>query len=298
MTEAKGKIALAGGTGFIGNDFRLRFERLGYDVVDISRRPGHVAWNDAEGIVQALEGAELLINLAGRTVNCRYNADNREQILRSRIETTRMLGEAAQACAVPPKLWINSSTAPIYRHAEDRPMTEEDGEIGAGFSVDVAKAWEEAFFGFRLPQTRQVALRIAIALGPNGGVMTPYLNLVRYGLGGAQGSGRQMFSWIHVEDVFRIVRFVQERERIEGVLNAAAPHPVPNRELMRALRAAMGRKLGLPAPRPMLELGAWLLRTETELILKSRWVVPDRLTKEGFEFMYPTLDRALKQILS
>lgn len=298
MTARRSKIVLAGGTGFIGNDFRDRFERLGYEVVDISRRPGHVAWEDAAGMAKALEGAEALINLAGRTVNCRYHAKNREQILRSRLETTTKLGQAVAACAAPPKLWINSSTATIYRHAEDRPMTERDGELGVGFSVDVAKAWEEAFFAFRLPRTRQVALRIAIALGPNGGVMTPYLNLVRFGLGGAQGPGSQMFSWIHVEDLFRIVRFVQEREEIEGVLNAAAPHPVTNRELMRTLRAATGRRFGLPAPRPMLELGAWLLRTETELILKSRWVVPDRLTQFGFEFKYNTLDQALRQILS
>ncbi|TLS50723.1 TIGR01777 family protein [Paenibacillus antri] len=291
------KIVLAGGTGFIGNDFRRRFELLGYAVVDISRRPGHVSWDDEAGIAKALEGAETLINLAGRTVNCRYHAKNREEIVRSRTETTAILGRAVAACAVPPKLWINSSTATIYRHAEDRPMTETDGEIGEGFSVEVAKAWEKAFFDFRPSHTRQVALRIAIVLGPNGGVMTPYLNLVRFGLGGAQGSGNQMFSWIHVEDLFRIVRFVQENERIEGVLNASAPHPVTNRELMRTIRNAMGRRFGLPASRPMLELGALLLRTETELILKSRWVVPGRLTKEGFEFRYGTLKEALKAIL-
>ncbi|WP_309122600.1 TIGR01777 family oxidoreductase [Paenibacillus sp.] len=292
------KVVLAGGTGFIGNDFRRRFELLGYTVVDISRRPGHVSWDDAAGIAKALEGADALINLAGRTVNCRYNAKNREEILISRTETTALLGRAVAACAAPPKLWINSSTATIYRHAEDRPMTEADGEIGEGFSVEVAKAWEKAFFAFRLPHTRQVALRIAIALGPNGGVMTPYLNLVRFGLGGAQGSGNQMFSWIHVEDLFRIVRFAQENERIEGVLNASSPHPVTNRVLMRTIREAMGRKFGLPASRPMLELGALMLRTETELILKSRWVVPDRLMKEGFEFRYGTLKEALKNILS
>jgi len=294
----KRKAVLAGGTGFIGNDFRRRFRELGYDVVDISRRPGHVSWDDPTGIAKALEGADVLINLAGRTVNCRYNAKNREEILRSRTETTAVLREAAASCSAPPKLWINSSTATIYRHAEDRPMTEADGDIGTGFSVDVAKAWEAAFFAGELPRTRRAALRIAIVLGPNGGVMTPYANLVRFGLGGAQGSGKQMFSWIHVEDLFRIVRFLMENERLEGVFNAAAPHPVSNRELMRSLRSAMGRKLGLPAARWMLEVGAWLLRTETELILKSRWVVPDRMTKEGFEFRYGRLDDALNDILA
>ena len=293
-----GNVVLAGGTGFIGNYFRERYEAEGYEVAMISRRPGHVSWDDREGIVRTLNGADLLINLAGRSVNCRYGEKNREEILRSRTETTALLGEAIGACGEPPRLWINSSTATIYRHAEDRPMTEEDGEIGSGFSVDVAKAWEDAFFRFRLPKTRQVALRIAIVLGPEGGVMTPYVNLVRFGLGGVQGTGRQMFSWIHVEDLFRIVRFVESRDDLSGVFNASAPEPVTNRELMRLLRQALGRRVGLPAKRWMLEIGAWFLRTETELVLKSRWVLPARLRREGFEFRYGKLEDALSDIVA
>jgi len=291
------KVVIAGGTGFIGNDFRARFERLGYEVVVISRKPPHVSWDDAPGLIRALEGAELLINLAGRSVNCRYNQTNREHIMRSRTETTGALGRAALACSRPPALWINSSTATIYRHAVDRPMTESTGEIGSGFSVEVAKAWEESFFSFQLPRTRQVALRIAIVLGPNGGVMTPYVNLARAGLGGAQGGGTQWFSWVHIEDLFRIVRFVESRTDLSGVFNASAPHPVTNREQMRLIREALGRRFALPAPRWLLEAGALLLRTETELVLKSRWVLPERLLQEGFRFRFETLDEALRDIL-
>lgn len=192
---------------------------------------------------------------------------------------------------------INSSTATIYRHAEDRPMTEEIGDIGSGFSVEVAKAWEEAFFAFKLPVTRQIALRIAIVLD-DGGVMAPLRNLVRFGLGGAQGSGRQQFSWIHLEDLFQIVRFLQEHPELDGVFNASAPHPVTNRELMASLRGAMGVPVGLPAPRWLLELGARLIRTETELVLKSRWVLPERLQRAGFHFHYDTLDKALHEIIA
>ncbi|MFC0214800.1 TIGR01777 family oxidoreductase [Paenibacillus chartarius] len=291
------KIVLAGGTGFIGQYLQDRFRELGYEVVVISRRPGHVSWQDADAILAALEGAELLVNLAGKSVNCRYNASNREQILTSRTKTTEILGRALLLCTNPPPLWLNSSTATIYRHAEDRPMTEATGEIGSGFSVDVAASWERAFFAFELPRTRQVALRIAIVLGESGGVMIPYMNLVKFGLGGVQGSGRQKFSWIHVEDVFGIIRFLQEHEHIRGVINCSAPNPVSNRELMQLLRESMGRSFGLPAARWMLELGAFFLRTETELILKSRWVVPERLLQEGYRFRYERLEQALKAIV-
>lgn len=290
------KVVLAGGTGFVGQDFAQRFKRLGYEVFIISRQSGHIAWEDRAGIVQALEGAELLINLAGKSVNCRYTEENRRIILESRTQTTRILGESVLACNNPPKLWINSSTATIYRHAEDRPMTEQDGEIGTGFSVDVATAWEQAFFEFSLPSTRQIALRIAIVLG-NGGVMEPLTNLVRFRLGGSQGSGRQQFSWIHIEDLFRMVIYLQEHSHLEGVFNASSPHPVTNRQLMAALRQQLNVGWGLPSPRWMLEFGARIIRTETELVLKSRWVIPERLEHEGFVFTYNTLDTALAEIL-
>lgn len=291
------KVVLAGGTGFVGQDFAQRFKKLGYEVLIISRQPGHIAWEDRAGIIGALEEAEMLINLAGKSVNCRYTDENRKVILESRTRTTRILGEAVLACNHPPELWINSSTATIYRHAEDRPMTEKEGEIGSGFSVDVAKAWEQAFFEFSLPSTRQIALRIAIVLG-EGGVMVPMTNLVRFGLGGSQGAGTQQFSWIHIEDLFRMVIYLQEHPHLNGVFNASSPHPVTNRELMASLREQMGVRIGLPSPRWMLELGARFIQTETELVLKSRWVIPERLEREGFTFTYGTLDTTLAEILN
>ncbi|MNJ35717.1 Epimerase family protein [compost metagenome] len=176
-------------------------------------------------------------------------------------------------------------------------MTEERGEIGTGFSVEVAKAWEKAFFSFKLPATRQAALRISIVLGDRGGVMTPYKNLVRFGLGGVQGSGNQRFSWIHIEDIYGIISFLQAREDLSGVFNCASPNPVTNRELMSEMRRAMNRSFGLPSPKWLLELGAIMIQTETELILKSRWVIPERLEREGYKFKFPYLDQTLCNIL-
>ncbi len=293
----KKKIVIAGGTGFIGQYFEEKLTSLGYEVIIITRRSDQLIWTDQAGIVKALEDAEMLINLAGKSVNCRYNEKNKKEILHSRTETTQLLGKALLACKNPPSLWINSSSATIYRHAEDRPMTEASGEIGTGFSVDVAKAWEKSLFTFQLPQTRKVALRIAIVLGEDGGVMEPYQNLVRYGLGGVQGSGNQMFSWIHIEDVLRIIFFLQKNKELDGIFNCSAPQPITNQEFMRQLRKKMDRKIGFPSPKWILEMGAVFMRTETELILKSRWVVPERLEKEGFHFRFETIGKALQQIL-
>lgn len=291
------KVVIAGGTGFIGQYFERKFTDMGYDVAIISRNSPYIKWENKDEIIQALENAEMLINLAGKSVNCRYNQKNREEILNSRVKTTKILGEAINACQNPPRLWINSSTATIYRHAEDRPMTEENGEIGTGFSVNVAKEWEQAFFSFECPKTRQIALRISIVLGDDGGVITPYKNLVKFGLGGVQGSGNQMFSWIHIEDLFNIILFLNKREDLNGVFNCASPNPITNREFMTSLRKKMNKTIGLPSPSWLLELGAIFIRTETELVLKSRWVIPERLEMSGYQFTYPTIDKALTDIL-
>lgn len=291
------KVVIAGGTGFIGQYLAKEFLANGYAVMVISRQSGHISWQDQAGIVAALNEAELLINLAGRTVDCRYNEKNKKEILESRTQTTKILGDAIAQCKTPPSLWLNSSTATIYRHAEDRPMTEAKGELGEGFSVSVAKAWEEVFFSFALPETRQVALRIAIVLGKGGGVIIPYISLVQYGLGGYQGDGNQMFSWIHLTDLYRITLFVKEHEGITGAINCAAPNPVKNKELMSIFRKKVGNKFGLPMPKWLLKIGAALIGTETELVLKSRWVLPRRLQDEGFIFQYPHLDSALDNIL-
>jgi len=292
------KIVIAGGTGFTGQYFTKKFKALGYEVFIISRQQQHINWNNTAEIVEALEGAEMLINLAGKSVDCRYNEKNKQEIYDSRIETTKTLGEALLKCSNPPELWINSSTATIYRHAEDRPMTESTGEIGAGFSVNVATNWEKAFFDFHLTKTRQVALRMAIVLGKDGGVVKPLKNLVRFGLGGKQGKGNQMFSWIHIEDLFNIIVFLQKQKTLSGVYNTAAPNPVNNKMLMELLRKEMNVKFGLPSPGWLLKFGAIIIKTETELILKSRWVVPEKLLKAGFQFTYSSIDKALHNILN
>ncbi|MGZ3853103.1 MAG: TIGR01777 family oxidoreductase [Flavisolibacter sp.] len=292
------KIVLAGGTGFLGSFLASRFKTAGYEVIIISRNTGHVLWKDKEGIIDALNGADMVINLAGKSVDCRYNEKNRREILESRIGTTKTIGEAIQKCSFPPKVWINSSTATIYRHAEDRPMTEATGEIGSGFSVNVATQWEKSFFDFELPGTRKVALRMAIVLGKEGGAMQPLKKLAQLGLGGKQGKGTQMFSWIHIEDVYEIMMFVRQHENLDGVLNCSSPNPVTNEVFMQALRKPLKQRIGLPTPEWLLKIGAVVIRTETELILKSRWVVPDRLIKAGYNFHFPRLENALINLLA
>ncbi|NQW88203.1 MULTISPECIES: epimerase [unclassified Frigoribacterium] len=312
-------IVLAGASGFIGQHLAAAFRAEGARVSLIGRHGPDASWGDTAGITALLEGADLLVNLAGKSVNCRYGPENRAEIVRSRVETTRELKEAVLACTAPPRVWMNSSTATIYRHAEDRPMTESDGEIGSGFSVDVATAWEAEFFSGELPATRRVALRMAIVLG-DGSALVPLMNLVRVGLGGPQfdgpwpatrarlaagtyhhegrGGGRQKFSWIHVDDVLGAIRFARADSSVEGPLNLSSPNPSDNRTVMRTLRRVLGVPFGLPAWRWMLELGTAVLRTETELVLKSRWVLPERLVDGGYEFVHPHLDEALKSIVA
>ncbi len=296
-TLAMRKIVIAGGTGFVGQYLSERFQTLGYQVIVIGRRQGNILWTDRSGISDALENAEMLINLAGKSVNCRYNEKNKAEIFSSRTKTTTILGELIAGCTNPPKLWLNSSTATIYRHAEDRPMTESSGEIGTGFSVDVAKLWEKTFFDFKLEKTRQVALRMAIVLGEDGGVILPFKNLVRAGLGGIQGNGQQYFSWIHIEDLFQIILFLKDHADMDGVVNCAAPHPVTNKTFMVTFRQVMNCKIGLPSPKWLLEIGAAFIGTETELLLKSRWVLPEKLENSGFTFRFPSISSALQDIL-
>jgi uncharacterized protein (TIGR01777 family) len=292
------KIILAGGTGFVGKYLEKKFSAAGYQVLIISRQPSSIQWGQQEKIIEALEGSDVLINLAGKSVNCRYTQANKEEIMNSRTQTTRELGEAILQCKNPPALWINSSTATIYRHAEDHAQTESTGEIGKGFSVNVATAWEKSFFDFKLPITRQAALRIAIVLGKNGGVIGPYTNLVKRGLGGKQGNGRQMFSWLHIEDLYRIILLIKENPMYHGIFNCASPSPVTNAVLMQTFRELMRPVISLPAPKWMLKMGSFMIGTETELVLKSRWVVPEKLLGLGFKFEYPELKDALKEILN
>jgi uncharacterized protein (TIGR01777 family) len=292
------KVVIAGGTGFVGKYLTQKFTASGYEVIIISRQQQQVQWHDENAIITALENAELLINLAGKSVDCRYNEKNKKEIYDSRIDTTNILGNALLQCKNAPGCWINSSTATIYRHAEDRPMTESSGEIGKGFSVNVAGNWEKSFFSFQLPATRQVALRMAIVLGKEGGVVPKIKNLVRFGLGGKQGNGRQMFSWIHIEDLYQVIIFLAMDKNLNGVFNTAAPKPVTNAKLMGSFRRAMKMPVGIPTPKWLLKFGAILIKTETELVLKSRWVIPERLLQAGFLFTYVGIDEALNEILN
>lgn len=290
-------VVIAGASGFIGKYLRGRFERDGWAVRTIGRSDGNDAqWNDDGAITKALYGAELLVNLAGRSVSCRYNAKNRAEILQSRVSTTATLGRAIERCTTPPSTWLNASTGTIYRHAEDRPQTERDGELGSGFSVDVAHAWEAELAAAPTPVTRKIPLRISIVLGPGGGVMTPFANLARIGLGGRMGKGSQKFSWVHAEDLYRTVAFLHLRADVMGPVNVASPDVVDNRELMRLVRRAYGARLGLPTPAWLLKMGAVLIRTEAELVLKSRWVHPQKLLDAGFMFKHPELGPALLDI--
>lgn len=282
-------------------------------------RRGPALWGDTPAISAVLDGAALVINLAGKSVNCRYTERNRTEIIRSRVETTRELGQAIAACSNPPELWLNSSTATIYRHADDRPMTESTGEIGTGFSVGVATAWEDEFFRSATPRTRKVALRMAIVPG-DGSALIPLLRLARFGLGGPQldgrwfstrarrdagvfheyrpTHGRQKFSWIHIDDVLGAIRFLRDHEQIDGAINLSSPHPSDNAAVMAAIRRSIGVPFGIPAPRFVLEAGTAVIRSETELVLKSRWVLPERLDAEGYEFLHPHLEPAIAEIVA
>ena len=318
MTLGTDRIVIAGASGFIGQYLARELRRQGSRVQVIGRQGADASWDDPAAIVDLLEGAALLVNLAGKSVNCRYTAVNREEILRSRVETTRRLAEAIRDCREPPALWINSSTATIYRHADDRPMTESTGELGDGFSVGIAKVWEEAFFEGDLPATRRVALRMAIVLG-DGGALVPLMALTRFGLGGAQldgpwfstaarrtagtfhqfrsRGGSQKFSWVHLADVLGVIRFLRSHPEISGVVNVSSPNPDDNRIVMQTLRDMLGIPFGLPAPRWMLELGSAVIRSETELVLKSRWVLPERLIEAGYIFEYSELRPAIRSIV-
>ena len=312
------RLTIAGGSGFMGRAIRASYAADGADIRTIGRAGADTTWDDPDGLARAVQGADILVNLAGKSVNCRYGPANRDEILRSRVATTRALAEAVARASEPPPVWFNASTATIYRHAEDHPMTESTGELGEGFSVGVARAWEDAFFEPELSATRRVALRTAIVLG-DGSALIPLLRLAQVGMGGphldgrwpasaarrragtyhalgARG-GRQHFSWVHLDDVVGSLRFLADRADIAGVVNVTSPNPTDDATLMRTIRHVLGVPFGMPLPRWALELGSAAIRTETELVLKSRWVLPERLLEAGYRFRYPDLESALRQIV-
>ena len=307
------KVIIPGGSGQVGTILARALVGDGHEVVVLSRRPAGAPWRvvawDARTLgkwASELEGADVIINLAGRSVNCRYTPENRRAIIESRVHSTRIVGEAIARASRPPAVWLQASTATIYAHRYHAPNDEITGILGGletdapdtwRFSIDVATAWERTLEEAAVPRTRKVKLRSAVTMSPDpGGVLDVLVGLVRCGLGGRAGDGRQFVSWIHDEDFIRAIYFLIEHDALEGPVNLAAPHPVRNTEFMRALREAWGIRFGLPATRWMLEIGALFLRTETELILKSRRVVPGRLAQHGFTFGFPMWPEAARNL--
>jgi uncharacterized protein (TIGR01777 family) len=307
------KIVIPGGSGQVGTILARHFHAAGHAVVVLSRAPGRAVWRvvlwDAQTRgpwASELDGADVVINLAGRSVNCRYTPTNRREIIESRVRSTQVVGEAIAACARPPRVWLQAGTATIYAHRYDAPNDERTGVLGGNepnapdtwkFSIDVATSWEKALDAAHTPHTRKVALRSAMTMSPDrGGVFDVLLGLVRRRLGGRSGDGRQFVSWVHEVDFIAAIEFLIRHDELSGPVNVSAPEPLPNAEFMRALREAWGVRLGLPAARWMIELGARALRTESELVLKSRRVVPGRLLEAGFVFGFPAWPDAARDL--
>jgi uncharacterized protein (TIGR01777 family) len=305
------RIILAGGSGFLGQALASHFQEHGFDVVILTRSPGQHARAGRQMLWDArtpgpwtleLEGAAAVVNLTGKSVNCRYTERNRQEILGSRLNSTRVIGRAIGLCTQPPAVWLNASTATVYRHTfdnawDERGPTESSAEAKDRFSVEVAWAWEQALNESSTPRTRKIALRMAMVLGLAKNSVFPMLRrLASLGLGGKMGSGRQFVSWIHETDFCRAVKWLISHDSLNGSVNITAPSPVPNAEMMRHLRRVCHVPFGLPAANWMLQVGAFLLRTETELILKSRRVIPGRLLESGFDFQVPTIREAFEKL--
>ncbi|MEY2497360.1 MAG: uncharacterized protein QOD12_916 [Verrucomicrobiota bacterium] len=309
------KIVIPGGSGQVGQLLARAFVKEGHDVVILSRqcearKAGRIVLWDARTMGEwctEFEGADVVINLAGKSVNCRYNPENRREIIQSRVASTEVVGEAIMRARRPPRLWLQAATATIYAHRYDAAHDEVSGVLARDddevpdtwrFSLDVATKWERAFNqSGNLPRTRKVLLRCAVIMSPDGGgIFDVLLGLVRRRLGGRSGDGRQYVSWIHDADFIRAIHWLIEHEHLRGAVILASPHPLPNAEFMRALRAAWGTRMGLPAPKWMLEIATFFMRTESELVLKSRRVVPGRLLRDGFEFAFPDWEEAARDL--
>lgn len=302
----KNKLIIAAGTGFLGNVLIQHFKNKFEEIVILTRGKSeiknqikYVNWNakSFSGWEKELENVDVVINLAGKSVDCRYTKKNKAEILASRIDSTKILNEAILQCENPPKHFINSSTATIYSHSEDKEMDEYTGEIGNDFSMNVAKTWEKTFYEVETPKTLKTAIRTSIVLGKNGGGFIPLKKLTLFGLGGKNGNGSQFVSWIHEKDFSKAVEFIIEKE-LSGSINVVSPKPIRNKEFMKKLQKAIGIPFGLPISKSLLEFGAKIIKTEIELVLKSRNVIPKRLTENGFEFEFGDLDKTFKNLLS
>lgn len=301
----KNKLIIAAGTGFLGNVLIDHFKNEYEQIVILTRNKPkfqnnvrYINW-DAKtltGWEKELENADVIINLTGKSVDCRYTEKNKAEILNSRIENTKILNEAVLQCKNPPKHYLNSSTSTIYIHSEKKKMTEENGDIGNDFSMTVAKKWEEEFFKTKTPNTKKTALRTSIVLGKNGGAFIPLKRLTQFGFGGKQGNGNQFINWIHELDFARAIDFIIHKE-LEGKINIVSPQPIKNKEFIKKLQKAIKIPFGIPTPKPILKLGAKIIGTESELVLKSRNVIPEILMQNGFQFEYPNIENTFKNLL-
>ena len=299
------KLIIAAGTGFLGQVLVKHFKDKFEEIVILTRGNTKIEdgikylnWNAKTfcGWEKEFENATVLINLTGKSVNCRYTKENKKEILLSRIESTKILIKAILNCQNPPKHFLNSSTSTIYRFSLDKEMDEINGEIGNDFSMNVAQSWEKAFFKTETPKTIKTALRTSIVLGKHGGAFIPLKTLAKFGFGGQQGKGNQFISWIHETDFARAINHIIERE-MTGVVNIVSPKPIENRNFMALLRKAVKVPFGIPINETLLKLGAILIRTEPELVLKSRNVIPKKLQQNGFQFEFNTLEKALKNLV-
>jgi uncharacterized protein (TIGR01777 family) len=313
MTAFQLKVVIPGGSGQVGTMVARELTALGHEVVILSRQPATaryrtVRWDGVSlgGWQQEIDGCDVVVNMAGRSVNCRYTERSRHEILGSRVASTRVIGQAIGNARRPPRLWLQAGTATIYSHRFDAPNDEFTGAIGGDesnaprawhFSIDVARAWEDAFNEMTTPHTRKVLLRSAMTLSPDaGGVFDTLVRLAKRGLGGRAGDGHQFMSWIHERDFLGALNFLIDRQDVSGVVNLASPNPLPNDQFMRILRDACDAPFGLPSTRLMLEIGALFMRTETELVLKSRRVVPSRLLQHGFQFEFAEWPAAARDL--
>jgi len=300
------RVILAGGSGYLGRTLGECLTSEGYEVVVLTRSPKggatairQVEWDGrtAGGWADLLDGAAAVVNLAGKSVNCRYTPENRREIIASRVDSVRAVAEAIRRVANPPKAWVQTGSLALYGNPGDRNCGE-SAPAGEGFSADVCRQWEAAFEAAATPNTRKVFLRIGLVLGPDGGVLEPFAGLARWFLGGTVGSGKQWLSWIHQDDMNRIFQWAIERPEMEGTFNATGPAPTPNAEFMAELRRVLERPWSPPVPAWAVRIGAALMGTEGDLALTGRRCSPDRLLKLGFPFEHRELSHALRQIYS
>jgi uncharacterized protein (TIGR01777 family) len=302
----KNKIVIAGGSGSLGSSMIRKYYATETDLIVLTRGKAfqdknisYVFWDGkSKGAWTAeLEGANAVINLTGKSVNCRYTEKNKKEIISSRVDSTKIIGDAIRDCKIPPKVWINAGSAAIFGNGGDIVKTE-GSSIGQGFSVEVCKAWEKEFNEAVTPATRKIFLRIGMVLQLDKGVLKPFMNMVKLGAGGKIGSGNQYLTWIHEEDFVNMIEWLIGEESLAGVLHCASPNPVTNSNFMKSLRTVLGMPFGLPTPSVFVRMGALFIGTEAELVLTGRRVVSKVLEERQFPFRFPVLEEALKDILA